>query len=1261
MERVVGMFVNTLALRNYPSGEKSFEAFLAEVKDRTLSAYENQEYQFEELVDRLSLKRDVSRNPIFDVMFNYLNQDDYRDARIDDHKQDQTKSGEGIAKFDMTLTGVEIGERLCFDVVFCDKIFKTATIKRYIHYFKRILSELIPCTTRKISDISLLSIAEKQQLIQDFNRPGAGDPGNRTLHRIFEEQAEKVPDNVAITALSSYPGNPATHENIGDEQHITYREFQGIVSGFSHMLKEKGVQPDSIIGIMGERSIAVTAGMMGILKTGCAYLPIEPDYPEERKTFMLKDSGAGFLVVIEDSLKGGKNLQGWDGKWIRFNPSVTNKIPAESLQSSPGNRPSSERLAYVIFTSGTTGRPKGVLVEHGNAVNTVTWFSKTHHVVLGTRVLLMSDFTFDPSVNQVFGPLLHGGSLYIVSREMLFDFTKMRHYIESRGINILNFVPWMLNELLSQGPRLSSVRAVLSGGERLDESVKASILNRGYQLYNQYGPTETTIDALVEQCSEKSVSLGKPISNARCHILDKYGQMTPIGVSGELHIAGCGVSRGYLNRVEWTQETFGYRQGEECLKGERFYRTGDRARWCQDGRIEFLGRMDMQVKIRGYRVELAEIEAQLLKHENIKEAVAAVKEDDNGFQGIAAYVVDAGFPESISDPGELKDFLAHRLPIYMIPSSFIHLEKIPLSANGKVDRKALPVPETRAEEGPLDLRNDLEESIARIWSDTLNIKKESIGKHTNFFELGGNSLSAINMISKIHKKLQVKVPLVEVFKNGNISGLARLIRNTAAARFQAILPVEKRTHYKTSSAQQRLYILQQMELKNISYNIPQFIQLEGDPDKDKLEMAFKKLIERHESFRTSFEMINMEPVQRIHDQVSFEIEYYNEIQPDETRQILKKFVRPFDLEHAPLIRIGLIKTGNKQHIMMTDMHHIISDGVSMVILVKDFMDLYSNNESITLPIQYKDFSLWHARMLGGETMMKQQEYWLNKFKDKIPGLELAPHRPDKFESFEGKTIEFIMDSTISGKMNDLALKSGTTLYIVLLAAFNILLSRYSDQEDIVVGCPIFGRNHADLQHIIGMFVNLLPMRNFPKRNKPFLTFLNEVKGNALEDYENQDYQFEQMVWELNKRYPQRPQLKVNAVLVLENVTTAKKDYPSVNSFELNVSPYDRAHNISKFDLTFTALEVHDTLQCDVKYRTSLFKKQIIEQMIHHYINILEEVVEDPQVLISEIKMLSKKETKRLIQEVKGMDRKDREMNGIETIDKPGKIEFEFGF
>ncbi|MCX7920819.1 MAG: amino acid adenylation domain-containing protein [Clostridia bacterium] len=1197
LENIIGMFVNTLALRNYPVGNKTFKEFLQEVKHNALKAYENQDYQFEELIDKLDIHRDLSRNPLYDTIFVL---------------QNHVKSGEGnnqlfenkTSKFDITLEALEVKGELSFELEYCTRLFKEETIQRLSGHYINILKEITANPIIKLEEIDMLLEEEKQQILVDFNNTKAHYPKEKLLHEVFEEQAGRVPNNIAV---------------MFEDKKLTYRELNEKSNQLARILRSKGVKPDSIVGIMAERSFEMLVGILGTLKAGGAYLPISPDYPRDRIEYMLDDSRTTILLTHKDFEK----VLGYPVDTIRLDDPDIYACEGSNLEKVN----TSSNLAYVIYTSGSTGKPKGTMIEHYSVINRLNWMNKKYPLGHCGTILQKTPFTFDVSVWELFWWSFDGASVCMLEPGGEKDPGAIVNAVKKYKITTLHFVPSMLSVFLQyvdetgSWDELSDLRQVFASGEALTlQQVKKfnELLNKnnGTKLINLYGPTEATVDVSYFDCpSDKEIEvvpIGKPIDNIRLYIVYRNNMLCPIGVNGELCIAGDGLARGYLNRRELTLEKF---VQAPFNAGERIYRTGDLARWMPNGNIEFIGRIDHQVKIRGFRIELGEVENQLLKHELINEAAVIVKEDNGGNKYLCAYIACS----NEITVAELKEYLSRNLPDYMIPSYFIILDKMPLSHNGKLDRKALPEPEniikTGAEfEAPTNIT---EEKLISIWQETLGL--EGIGLNHNFFDIGGHSLKAAVLVSKIHKELNVEVPLGEVFKKPTVKVLAQYIQKAGKSKFSEILPVVEREYYPASSAQKRLYILDQLEGTDIVYNMPGTAAIDGEVDITKLKKALSQMVQRHEALRTSFEMIDEEIVQRVQEDAVLEITY-TEAEEEQLGNILSGFVRRFNLGEAPLLRVGLVKTAEKKFVLLVDMHHIISDGISIGIFIREIKDLYYGKVLPPLQIQYKDFTEWQNALFQSDYIKPREKYWLDTFAGEIPVLNMPTDYPRPSEqSFEGNNITFISDKELAGKLNAMAREAGATMFMVLLAAYNVLLSRYAGQEDIVIGSPVAGRSHPDLQGIIGVFVNTLVFRNFPDRNKKFNEFLHEVKQNALKAYENQDYQFEELVNKLDiKRNLSRNPL-FDAAFILQNHEGAEG---IINSAFKN--------KISKFDITLEATETGGILSFRLEYCTRLFKEETIQRLSGHYINILKEITANPEVKLSEIDMLSEEEKSQIL-------------------------------
>jgi amino acid adenylation domain-containing protein len=1249
LQQIIGMFVNTLVLRNYPIGDKTYREFLKEIKKRSLQAFENQDYPYEELVEEVAITRDASRNPLFDTMFVMQNLEipgiEIPGLRLIPYEHQMETS-----KFDLTLIGTEKKDRLLLIFEYSAHLFKKSTIERFTTYLKKIVSTVVDNPDVKICNVGILEEEEKREIIYDFNDTAADYPKDKVLHQLFEKQIAKVPDHTAVVSTGCRKGS---HHPANGEQHISYGDLNRKTNQLAYLLMKKGIKPDFIVGIMVERSLEMIVGILAILKAGGVYLPIDPDYPLERKTFMLDDSGAHVLLTSSFLTEGSRfkfkgEIFPLDdmGLYNDSGKDVDRGITPEAVNKA-------DKPAYIMYTSGSTGRPKGVLVEHRNVVRLVV---NTNYVELTeeTRILQTGAPVFDATTFEVWGALLKGGQLVLVEKETILDAHRLGQSLRRNKINTLWLTSPLFNQLAAEDHEIFSPLAyLLVGGDVLAPEFINLVRdkNKALKIINGYGPTENTTFSttfLIDKNFDQAIPIGRPINNSTAFILDRNARLQPIGIFGELWVGGDGISQGYLNNPELTAEKFvravigqsslivnsskrlSKTTIDQCpMTNDRLYRTGDIVRWLPDGNIEFSGRIDHQVKIRGFRIELSEIENYLLKHHDIKETIVIADKDENEDKYLCAYTV-SNHELSIS---QLRNYLSKNLPEYMIPSYFVPLEALPLTPNGKVDRKALPKPDKKELTGDyIAPQNLVEKKLVEIWSEVLGIKKYLISMDSNFFQLGGHSLKATILISKIHKKLNVKVPLAEIFKKPVLTELCQFIAAEEKGLYASIEKAEKKEYYRLSSAQKRLYLLHQIDPTSTAYNIPAVFILEGVFDKAKLEGTFQGLIHRHEGLRTSFGMIDDVPIQRIHEAVSFEIEY-DELGKEGTRglaplPIIKNSIRTFDLSRMPLLRVALIKTAEDEnkYILTVDMHHIISDGTSMGVLVKDFMRLYHGETLSPLRIHYKDFSEWQNSKKQKECTRQQERYWLKEFSGEIPVLNLPVDFPRPvIQDFAGRSLAFEIEKEETQKLKNLAMTEGATLYMVLLALFNVLLARLSGQEEVVVGSPVAGRRHPDMEPVLGMFVNTLALRNYPSGEKTIKELIGEVKEKTLEAQENQDFPFEDLVERVTIDRDASRNPLFDVMFILQNIDIEALKIPG-----MKLEPYPYESGISKFDITLYCEEAGEHLLCSIEYCTTLFKEETIRRMINYFKKITAAVIEDSDIRISSIEIIPEEEKKQLL-------------------------------
>ncbi len=1265
LQPVMGMFVKTLPLRNFPRRDIPFREFLRGVRSATLPAFENQEYPFEELVEQLRILRDPSRNPLFDVMLVHQSMElpelSVPGLKLAPYREVDNRG----AKFDMVLESEESGDGLGYRLEYATSLFKEETVRRFTVYFQKLLAIFAVEPDLLNGEVEILPEQEKRLLLEDLcGSSGTGDI-TQSVTDLFSLQVEQRPDRVAV-------GGPG-------ELVLTYGELDRRARCLAEHLCRRGVEPLSIIGLTAERSVDMIVGIMGIIRAGCAYLPIDPGYPPERIDYMTADSGIRFLVAGG----AGTGFYSAGPEVIGIREVFTEKEAPSSPVPRGTHVPHPSDPIYVIYTSGTTGKPKGTLVTHGNVVRLV---HNANYLSISPRdrMLQVSSFAFDGSVFDIFGALANGAALMMLRKEDILDIRRLGSIIEDRRITTFLITTALFNTLVDTDPGvLTHVRKILFGGEQVSvpHCRKALDYLGPGRLVNVYGPTETAVFATYHfigaiDPGRDTIPIGGPLSNTTVYILDRRGGPVPMGVPGEIVIGGPAVARGYLNRPELTAERFvtfniqipnpkkegdrqeniptvynessrGSRgslplalpaQGPPEGKGDRqenvVYKTGDLGRMLGDGSIEFAGRIDQQVKIRGFRIEPGEIENILAAHESVLEAVVMVRESNQKEKYLCAYYLPgetASTPPADSLEAAIKEYLAAKLPEYMVPAYFVALEHMPLTPNGKIDRRALPEPRAGADVEFVPPAGETEITLARLWSEVLFISVDIVGRGSNFFQMGGHSLKATVLGAKIHKAFNVEVPLTVIFSSPTLEAMARTIAVSRKESHVSIPLVEEREYYPLSSTQARLFILQQMETAETAYNMPVFISLPGDTDLRRLQETFRRLIQRHQSLRTSFHMMEDQPVQKIHAPETIDFQVLR-LEPGAAPS---SFIRPFDLSQPPLLRAAFFPPSAHSPLpsLLIDLHHIISDGVSQEILSRDFTALYGGGNLPPQRLQYKDYACWQTGDEYAERLRKQETYWVGRFSDELPILELPLDFPrPAVQGFEGATHEFSLPEGQLPQLLQLAQDNECTLFMVLFSSYVLLLSHLSGRQDIIAGTPVANRTHADLEAIIGMFVNTLPLRLFPEGNLTFNRFLSQAKAVTLEAYENQEYPLEELVDRVWSHRDAARNPLFDTVLVLQNLGISDEFKEAGDSAEKGAK---LDFHDAKFDLTLTAEEWSDELRFSLNYCTRLFTAATVERFARYFTAILSRVTENPETILSEIDILSDEEKHRLLYDFNG--------------------------
>ena len=964
------------------------------------------------------------------------------------------------------------------------------------------------------------------------------------------------------------------------------------------------------------------AGALAILKTGAAYVPLDPAFPADRLAYMLEDSGAKLL--LSDS-QLAPQLQSDDVEAVLCDKVRTGLFSARP--SDPDIDVSSSDLAYVIYTSGSTGKPKGVQLEHRGVVNFLNSMCREPGIGQDDTLLAVTTLSFDIAVLELFGPLSVGATTVIASRDEGADPEKLKALLDTHDVSIMQATPATWRMLLQSGWDGNDDLTILCGGEALARELAERLCHAGRSLWNMYGPTETTIWSSVKQINagDPIITVGKPIDNTQFYVLDEQMNPAPIGVAGELFIGGDGVARGYWQRDELNAEKF---LDNPFIDGGRIYRTGDLARFLRDGELEVLGRTDFQVKLRGFRIELGEIEAALVQHETINESVVVLREDIPGDQRLVGYVTGKGIP----DNDTLRRFLKAALPDYMVPTQLVILDELPLTPNGKVDRKALPAPDWTPVQEYVAPRTPVEEALAGIFADVLGV--EQAGIHDDFFALGGHSLLATQLVSRVRDALDAEIPLQALFESPTVAELAAGIDGAAAA--DTAIPVSKRPdNLPLSFGQHRLWFLDQLEPVSAAYNLPFATRLSGPLDTERLRTAIATLTARHESLRTRFPSVNGEPVQVIDADVQHiplrVIDISGATDSELNGQLTALTNEPFDLSVAPLFRVDVLSIGPEDHALLLTIHHIISDAWSVGVWFRELTTLYDQGAETSLAplvLQYADFTLWQREQLSGEKLQNQVEYWTDALAGAPPLLELPTDRPrPPVQSYNGAWHSHPMSADLLGGLKRIAREHRSTLYMVLLAAYDVLLARHSKQTDIVVGSPIAGRRQSELEGQIGLFINTLVMRADLDDNPRFAELLARVRANTLSAYEHQDLPFEKLVEELHPVRDMSYSPVFQVAFFLQNTPVREEPFGDLKASVIDFEP-----GTTKFDLTLAVQESDERLISGFEYNTDLFDAATIEALAEHFDTLLHAIVADPTQTIFDLPLLGPAEQHLLLTE-----------------------------
>ncbi|TGE12802.1 non-ribosomal peptide synthetase [Hymenobacter elongatus] len=1227
LENQVGLYVNTLALKTSIAPEQSFAAYLKETSQSTLQAFEHQDYPFDKLVEELNIVRDPSRNPLFDVMI-VLQNTAYGDGSLQMSKQygfcllelDQYfGDGAGLAtvhqgaKFDLSFSfSTEAGNQFVVEIDYSTELFTEAKINRFFQAYLSLINQVMAAPDQRVGELQLIQDAEKAKILTEFNVPIEGID-EASIIRLLTESFQNRGEQVAL---------------ITKDQTLTYRELNERSDKLAVYLRAKlGNADNPFVGILMQRTAWTIVSVLGILKAGAAYVPVDPTYPQNRIDFILEDADP--LLILSDTSSRPLIPALYQDRVINLNTEEAAILATEGQVADAGDL--REKTAYLIYTSGSTGKPKGVQICHRNAIAFLKWscveFAATPYELLYAA----TSYCFDLSVYEFFFPLIQGKKIRLLTSAL-----EIPQYLPQDRNILVNTVPSVVRNLLEDNVDLSHVVALNMAGEPVPKKFKKDLDYRRMEVRNLYGPSEDTTYSTNYRFADDGyeiIPIGVAVGYTQMYILDESRNLLPEGVDGEIYLSGQSIAKGYHGRPDLTAERF---MPNPFAPGHTMYKTGDIGRWLPDGQVEFIGRVDDQVKVRGYRIELGEIQFLLEQQEGVQQAVVVVK-DIQGEKTIVAYWEGS----SEQSNKELKAALGKSLPAYMVPTYWVKMDKIPLNSNGKVDKKLLPLPSQKGAEAAalVEPTTELEIRLQQLWKEVLN--KKDVGIRSNFFEVGGHSLRATRLKSLILKRMGKDISLNELFQYPTIEQQASLLERKNETRFREISLADHSQFYPVSFTQERLWVLTRFEDASVAYHMPAAFRVQGTLDAALLEQAFRQVIARHESLRTTFTEHEGAPVQLIHEaaEINFAIRTLPVAATSSATQVeellQQQWKQPFDLEKGPLLRSVIIDIAGQEQILSFCMHHIISDGWSIGVLVKEVLQAYEalaqGQEALWAPLalQYKDFAVWQRQELSSEKLDNHRQFWLGEFSNLGTTLSLpADFDRPAIKTYSGGTTTVLFDPALSAPLKQLANSADLSLFMVLLGGVNVLLSKYSGQHDITVGTPVAGRDHIQLEDQIGFYVNTLAIRNQLSAEQSFLSLAQQQKDKLLNAFEHQVYPFEMLLADLNlKRDLSRSPL-FDVMVIMQN-TEASKASQALSS-ALHFERLELNTGVTKYDLTFCFSEEADGLRLSLEYNTDLYAPATITRMGQHLTTLFGQVAANPALALSEVNVLDAPETQALL-------------------------------
>ncbi len=1208
-ERALGMFINTLPLRLDLQGQDVRSA-MSRTHQR-LTALMRHEHAPLALAQRCSGV--AAPTPLFNALLNYRHSAGVQ-AAGETWQGIEVLQARERSNYPLVMSVDDLGDAFGFSAQAAASIDAHRLCGYLSCAMEHLLQALEQAPHTLVSEVSVLPAGERAQLLRSFKGQHRAPARAQTVHGRIERQAALTPQAIAV--------------QVGPHS-LTYQALNEQANALAHQLIALGVRPDDRVAVLARRGLETLTGLLAVLKAGAGYVPVDPAHPDERLRYLLDDSQPRVVLTqhalrqrVPDLGVAVLNLDQPTWPQRQDNP----QVPGLGVQ----------HLAYVIYTSGSTGQPKGVMVEHHSVSHLVDWHCQAFDLHAGSHTASVAGFGFDAMAWEVWPALCAGATLHVppaqVNNEQL---DALLEWWLAQPLHVA-FLPTPVAEYaFSRDLRHPTLRTLLIGGDRLRQFNH----DPGVWVINNYGPTEATVVATSGALLPGgALHIGKPIDNTQAYLLDAHQQLVPLGVAGELYVGGAGVARGYLNRPQLSAERF-LADPFSADPQARMYRTGDLARWNADGTLDYLGRNDDQVKLRGVRVELGEIEAQLSQLPGIEEALVLVREDVPGQPRLIAYCIHA--PDTAAqDDQALRAALQARLPAYMVPAAFIRLAAWPLTANGKVDRRALPAPghDSLAGEAYQPPEGEVETVLAQVWAQLLQV--ERVGRQDHFFDLGGHSLLAMRLVSQVRERLAVDLSLAQLFAQPRLADLAGVLAQAKGAVHSPIVAVPREQPLPLSFAQQRLWFLAQLGDEHSAYHIPAALRLRGALDPVALARALDRIVARHEALRTTFVLGPDEAAQQriAPADVGFALRQQDLAgQPDAERLLqavtLEEATAPFDLAHGPLARGRLVRMGEGDHALLLTLHHIIADGWSAGVLTRELGLLYhafrqgAPDPLPALAVQYADYAHWQRGWLTAEVVQQQGQYWQQTLAGAPSVLALPTDRPrPPQQDYRGQRLALVIDAPLTHSLKALSQRHGTTLFMTVLAAWAAVLGRLAGQEDVVIGTPAANRRHAQVEDLIGFFVNTLAVRIDLAATPQVAALLQQVKQQVLAAQAHQDLPFEQVVEVL------RPERSLAHTPVFQAMLAWQgAGHGPLALGELSVENLEPAHGAAKFDLLLDLAEIDDQLRGSLEYATALFDESTVQRCLGYLQAMLRGMVADDRASVAGVELLDAGQRRQLLE------------------------------